>query len=569
MRILLVLISVLVFHGFFDFLDNLPQDAGADVPEGKLNSISYAPFREGQSPLKAIFPSVEQIDADLSLLAEKTHTFRTYASGEGTMKLIPALAQKHGLKMIQGAWVGYADADNRKEMEALIQAANTYPDVIKRVIVGNEVLLRGEQEPEKLIEYIREVKRAVKQPVSYADVWSMYMKYPELIKEVDFITIHILPYWEDEPISVDKAPAHIERIYNQVKKEADTIAPGKPILIGESGWPSAGKQRGWALPGVVNEARFIRGLIKVAQDNNFDYNIVEAFNQSWKSQLEGVVGGNWGLFSIDREEVFPLTGKVYENVKWLQELLVSSLLVVLMIPVYWNRLNKLSILHLAVFLAFVQILAAIMVGQTHQSWSTSYTDWQRVQAVLMALLNVVLAALVIHRGVALLTGQDTHRKITLAMEVLFVVVAELSIYITYELALNGRYISFPFVLAGIAVASLLGLAIIRTMIAKKWSWQSIELSQLLGPLRMEQLTSKILGYGLMLMGFLLIIGETRAFMIGRDFILAYPDFGERLYWAVIFTMTNQQLLEWLFCLVILALPLLLSICKKPRETTVV
>jgi hypothetical protein len=71
------------------------------------------------------------------------------------------------------------------------------------------------------------------------------------------------------------------------------------------------------------------------------------------------------------------------------------------------------------------------------------------------------------------------------------------------------------------------------------------------------------------MGFLLIIGETRAFMIGRDFILAYSDFGERLYWAVIFTMTNQQLLEWLFCLVILALPLLLSICKKPRETTVV
>jgi exo-beta-1,3-glucanase (GH17 family) len=558
---------VIVFHGLFDFLDNLPKDAGADVPEGKLNSISYAPFREGQSPLKAIFPTVDQIEADLRLLAEKTHTFRTYASGEGTMKFIPALAQKYGLKMIQGAWVGYTDADNRKEMEALIQAANAYPDVIKRVIVGNEVLLRGEQEPEKLIEYIREVKRSVKQPVSYADVWSMYMKYPELIKEVDFITIHILPYWEDEPIPVDKAPAHIERIYNQVKKEADSIAPGKPILIGESGWPSAGKQRGWAIPGVVNEAKFIRGLIKVAQDNHFDYNIVEAFNQSWKSELEGVVGGNWGLFSIDREEVFPLTGKVYENAKWLEKLLVSSLLVVLVVPFYWRRLQKLSVLRLAVFLAFLQILAAILVNQTDKSWYTSYSDWQRIQAALMAALNVGLAGLVIHRAVGLLTEQDTNRKITLGMEIIFVIVAELSIYITYELALNGRYISFPFVLAGISVASLSGLAIMRCMVEKRWSWQSIEFSQLIGPTRMERLTTKVLGYGLMLMGMLLIIGETRAFMMGRDFILAYPDVGERLYWAVIFTLTNQQLLEWLLCLTVLAIPLLLSICKKSRETT--
>ena len=74
--------------------------------------------------------------------------------------------------------------------------------MVKRVIVGNEVLLRGEMDVDRLIGYIREVKRAVKQPVSYADVWSMYMKYPKLINEVDFITIHILPYWEDEPILV-------------------------------------------------------------------------------------------------------------------------------------------------------------------------------------------------------------------------------------------------------------------------------------------------------------------------------------------------------------------------------
>ncbi|WP_256360695.1 glycosyl hydrolase family 17 protein [Methylomonas koyamae] len=87
-------------------------------------------------------------------------------------------------------------------------------------------------------------------------------------------------------------------------------------MIGESGWPSAGRQRGLAVPSVVNEAKFIRGMIQVAKRHNFDYNIVEAFNQPWKSELEGVVGANWGLFSADRKPVFPLTGPVLETPNW-------------------------------------------------------------------------------------------------------------------------------------------------------------------------------------------------------------------------------------------------------------
>jgi exo-beta-1,3-glucanase (GH17 family) len=209
---------------------------------------------------------------------------------EGSMPVIPALAQKHDLKMIQGAWLGGIKADNKIEIAELIRSANANPDVVKRVIVGNEVLLRGDLQSGQLIEYIREVKRSVKQPVSYADVWSMYMKYPELIREVDFITIHILPYWEDEPITVDQAPAHIERIFKQVQQEADAIAPGKPILIGESGWPGEGRQRGWSVPSVVNEAKFIRALIKVATTLSKPLtNHGKASLKAWSGQTGGFI----------------------------------------------------------------------------------------------------------------------------------------------------------------------------------------------------------------------------------------------------------------------------------------
>jgi len=171
--------------------------------------------------MEKIFPSPEQIDADLKLMGEKTFNIRTYASAEGSMPAIPELAGKYGLTMLQGAWLGSEEAANKKEIAELIRSANAHPDVVKRVIVGNEVLLRGDLPADKIIAYIRQVKKAVKQPVSYADVWSMYMKHPELIKEVDFITIHILPYWEDRPITVEEAPDHIQRIVRNVRAEAD------------------------------------------------------------------------------------------------------------------------------------------------------------------------------------------------------------------------------------------------------------------------------------------------------------------------------------------------------------
>ena len=255
-RLILFVLLVIAVNGLLAWLSNLPQDAGPDVPDGKISSFSFAPFREGQSPLTKVFPTTEQIDADLRLLADETHTIRTYASLDG-MESVPAIARKYGLNLIQGAWIGGEEKGNQAEINQLIKAANEYPDVIKRVIVGNEVLLRGELKPEQLLQYIRQVKQAVKQPVSYADVWSFYMRYPEIAQEVDFFTVHILPYWEDEPLKIEDTAAHIEKNYRKILE----AYPGKPILIGETGWPSAGRQRGWAVPSVVNEARFTRSLV--------------------------------------------------------------------------------------------------------------------------------------------------------------------------------------------------------------------------------------------------------------------------------------------------------------------
>lgn len=564
MRIALFAALIVLLNGLFSYVINLPENAGLDVPNGKLNSLSYAPFREGQSPLLQVFPKPEQIEEDLKLLSEKTHTFRTYSSTEG-MDVVPPLARKYGLKMIQGAWIGYLDQANQKEIDELVKAANAYPDVIKRVIVGNEVLLRGERLPEELVEYIRQVKSRIKQPVSYADVWSMYMKHPDLIKEVDFITIHILPYWEDEPIPVVKAPAHIERIYRQVQQEAERIAPGKPILIGESGWPSEGRQRGWAIPSVVNEASFIRGLLKVAADNSFDVNIVESFNQPWKSELEGVVGANWGLFSAEREEVFPLTGEVTENNKWFEQFIIASVLMGLVVLCYAKKLQKIDLHKMLIFLVITQAFSFFLVFYADKSWYTSYSDWQRLQTILISALNVAVAGLVLYRMSNLIIGEVTDRRVIVALDSFYFIVAALMLYKTYLLAVDGRYISFPFELSAIPMTGLVGLYGARCL-KSRFSLGNFDFNGLVGRHPEVNRRNQQIGWLILLYAAGLIIGEIKAFMSGRDFILAYPDISERFGLAVTFTLTNGQLVGWLICLALLSLSLLLRGNQAPRGT---
>lgn len=562
MKTLLFALLIIVLNGLLGWVLNQPHDVGQDVPNGKLNSLSFAPFREGQDPVQGKFPSVNQIEEDLKLMGEKTHSIRTYASSEGTMPAVTQLAQKYGLTVIQSAWLGSGKEANKLEIDALVRSANIHPDIVKRVIVGNEVLLRGDLPPEDLITYIREVKRKIKQPVSYADVWSMYLKYPALIKEVDYITIHILPYWEDEPISVDDAPAHIERIYKQVQQEANLIAPGKPILIGESGWPSEGRQRGRAVPSVVNSAKFIRGLIKVANDNHFDYNIVEAFNQSWKSALEGVVGANWGLYSVDRKEVFPLVGKVYEDADWCKKLVASSALFLVIVLCSAKALKTLSSRQQLCFLVFLQLMLVFLINQATMLWYTSYSDFQRFITIFTVSSSTLLSVLIMRRAYNLLKKQEDAPKLGTYLDRLYTLFFIFAIYQTAQLAINGRYISFPTVSMYIPILGIMGLMLVSRLKEQQFCANKLVLRNLLGNMNTNNQKDTITGYVLILSGIALVLGESYAFLQSRDLILSHPDLSDRLLTSLTYTLVNCQLIVWLLCLGVMALPLLLCLNKK-------
>ncbi len=258
----------------------------------KLPCVSYAPFRDGQSPFDTTLVIPEaQIDEDFSGLSKITSCVRTYAIEAGLDKA-PALARKHGLSILLGIWVGFDPVRNRKEIEEGIRIANENRDVVKGVIVGNEVLLRGEMSPMELSETLKYVRAKVAPiPVTYADVWEFWERNKGLAADVDFVTIHILPYWEDVPVSAAEAGPHVD----QIRQDMAEAFPGKEILIGETGWPSAGRMREEALPSPSNQARVLADIVGLAKRQNYRVNVIEAFDQPWKRRLEGTVGGHWGL----------------------------------------------------------------------------------------------------------------------------------------------------------------------------------------------------------------------------------------------------------------------------------
>src|SRR6185437_92557 len=231
----------------------------------KLYCVSYTPFRASQTPLDpSIVIPVAQIEDDLTRLAQVTNCIRTYSVDFG-LDQIAGIAARHGLKVMQGLWLSSSPLKSQYQIETAVALANKYPGTIRSIVVGNEVLLRGDMSPTDLINTIRSVKARVHVPVTYADVWEFWLRNTDVANAVDFITIHILPYWEDFPVAASDAMIHVETI----RRRLVAAFPGKEILIGEVGWPSAGRMRDGALPSSANQARVIQDVLGLSKREKF------------------------------------------------------------------------------------------------------------------------------------------------------------------------------------------------------------------------------------------------------------------------------------------------------------
>lgn len=286
--------------------------------KGLLPSLSYTPFEPGHVVDNNVDPA--KIRADMKTLSTLTRAIRSYSATEGN-ELVPPIAAEFGLKVTVGAWIDKDEDRNKREITAAIELARKNSNV-NGIVVGNEVIFRGEQKVDDLIDKIKKVKGAVRVPVTTGEIWNIWRDFPDLASNVDFIAAHVLPYWENfrSDQAVDQA---VDR-YNLLRN----LFPGKRIVIAEFGWPSAGYNLRNADPGQFQQALTLRNFVSRAEALGMEYNIVEAIDQPWKF-FEGGVGPYWGILNASREPKFAWTGPV-ENLDYWKLMGVALLVGVLL-----------------------------------------------------------------------------------------------------------------------------------------------------------------------------------------------------------------------------------------------
>ncbi|MDP1524620.1 MAG: glycosyltransferase [Rhodocyclaceae bacterium] len=293
-----------------------------EAPEhdGPVAGFSYNGADRWQSPIKGQRPSVNDLDQDLALLSRHTRRIRTYSAADHPE--LPSIAHKHGLQVMLGAWIDERLDSNQRELATAINLARSHSNV-HRLIVGNETQLKAMLPPNRLIAYLDQVRAALRTTtvqVSTAEPWHVWLAQPQLAQHVDFIAIHVLPYWEKE--SIESA---VHTSLNQIAR-VQARFPDHRIVVAEIGWPSNGPSLGKARASAENQALFVRHFLQQTEASGLDYYLIEAFDQPWKIATEGRAGAYWGRWDAWRNPKYELTGPVLKDPRGQQKAWAASVL---------------------------------------------------------------------------------------------------------------------------------------------------------------------------------------------------------------------------------------------------
>lgn len=310
--------------GTGDDLDVRPLPA--DWRSGQARAVSYSGFRDGQHPDRgsgAVNPSEDEILEDLQILVRDGFSLlRMYDSRENTRATLE-LIRRHDLpvKVLLGLWLDaelsnhagcpWLDepiprekllanvAANRQEMLRGIELARQFEDIVVAVSVGNEALVDWSDHlvpVEQVVSYVRQVRAAVRQPVTVADSYPWWRDHGAgLAEEVDFIGVHTYPIFEQQ--TIDTALAFLA----QGIEETRAALPGRPLVVLEAGWPTTSSEFP-AQAGESNQRRHYAELRDWSTRTRTTVFFFEAFDEPWKGKPDDpdTAEKHFGLYFVDR-----------------------------------------------------------------------------------------------------------------------------------------------------------------------------------------------------------------------------------------------------------------------------
>ena len=259
-----------------------------------IHGLCFSPYVEGQSPGAQVDEA--QIRSRLEVVRPHARWVRTFSCTDG-LEQIPRIAHELGMKTLVGAWLGTDRAINEREIEGVIAVAQAgHADI---VAVGNEVMLREDLSEDELLACIERVRQALPGvQVGYVDAYYLFEKHPRITAACDVVLTNCYPFWEGVPRE------HALPYMQSMLQRTRAAAPGKRIVISETGWPDQGSAFRGSVPSVEATKRYFVDTMHWTQSEGIEVFWFAAFDEAWKVGAEGDVGAYWGLWDKDGRPKF-------------------------------------------------------------------------------------------------------------------------------------------------------------------------------------------------------------------------------------------------------------------------
>jgi len=301
------------------------QQKSKDLLAATSQAVCYSGFRTGQHPDRgegAKNPTDKQILEDLQIISQHFSLIRLYDSGENSEAVLRLIDEyKLNIRVMLGIWLNAELSNhltcawltepipqkkldenkivNREEIQRGIALANRYKKIVVAVNVANEALVDWNDhrvDVDTLISYVRQVKKAIKQPVTVAENYEWWAAHGvKLAKELDFIAIHIYPVWEGKDIEdgIKYSVENVQKVRNALPKAR--------IVISEAGWATTASEFG-PRASQEKQKQYYDWLMDWSKKMNITTFFFEAFDEDWKGDTANPLGAekHWGLHFIDR-----------------------------------------------------------------------------------------------------------------------------------------------------------------------------------------------------------------------------------------------------------------------------
>ena len=314
---------------------------------GQLQAIAYGGYR---SATRAVVPTVEDIKEDLRILAglgfKMIRTYNTQQFGE-TRRIFLAIEALQAedptfeMYVMLGVWIDCAGAwtdtpnhdeedllANQREVDAAVEFAKAYSNIVKVIAVGNEAMVRWAAayyvQPKVVLKWVQHFQALKQAGEIESGIWvtssdnfaswgggeASYQTptLDALILAVDFVSMHTYPFhdthynpafWNqhsDVPSTRDpqadvsaamaRAAAYAQDQYASTKHYVWRVDPGKAIHIGETGWASRDNRfygpDGSNAAGERQQQLYFELMTAWAQAAGIVLVLFEAFDEPWK-----------------------------------------------------------------------------------------------------------------------------------------------------------------------------------------------------------------------------------------------------------------------------------------------